>query len=172
MPTIIKGSISILSDAGLGMAMFSLGIVYCQTHLPMAKYIAAHLGQCNNLQHCFACRLQFRALHGSSAQNHSLWQICCGILHGRQVPDWTSGDCSDLHRHRPQRSPLACCYCAGAPKLQEDIYTNCEQNQIIFGSILIERFDHAGCSPTRNSSICVCKGVQLPPRHSQHCVRI
>lgn len=26
MPTIIKGSISILSDAGLGMAMFSLGI--------------------------------------------------------------------------------------------------------------------------------------------------
>ncbi|VAI80555.1 unnamed protein product [Triticum turgidum subsp. durum] len=25
MPTIIKGSISILSDAGLGMAMFSLG---------------------------------------------------------------------------------------------------------------------------------------------------
>uniref|UniRef100_A0A453T249 Auxin efflux carrier component n=1 Tax=Aegilops tauschii subsp. strangulata TaxID=200361 RepID=A0A453T249_AEGTS len=26
MPTIIKGSISILSDAGLGMAMFSLGL--------------------------------------------------------------------------------------------------------------------------------------------------
>lgn len=26
MPTIVKGSISILSDAGLGMAMFSLGI--------------------------------------------------------------------------------------------------------------------------------------------------
>jgi auxin efflux carrier family protein len=25
MPSIIKGSISILSDAGLGMAMFSLG---------------------------------------------------------------------------------------------------------------------------------------------------
>ena len=25
MPTIVKGSISILSDAGLGMAMFSLG---------------------------------------------------------------------------------------------------------------------------------------------------
>jgi len=27
MPTIMSGSISILSDAGLGMAMFSLGIV-------------------------------------------------------------------------------------------------------------------------------------------------
>lgn len=26
MPTIVSGSISILSDAGLGMAMFSLGI--------------------------------------------------------------------------------------------------------------------------------------------------
>lgn len=26
MPSIVKGSISILSDAGLGMAMFSLGI--------------------------------------------------------------------------------------------------------------------------------------------------
>ena len=31
MPTIIKGSISILSDAGLGMAMFSLGtaLTFC-----------------------------------------------------------------------------------------------------------------------------------------------
>lgn len=28
MPTIIRGSISILSDAGLGMAMFSLGISF------------------------------------------------------------------------------------------------------------------------------------------------
>lgn len=28
MPTIIKGSISILSDAGLGMAMFSLGMFF------------------------------------------------------------------------------------------------------------------------------------------------
>lgn len=28
MPTIVKGSISILSDAGLGMAMFSLGIAF------------------------------------------------------------------------------------------------------------------------------------------------
>jgi auxin efflux carrier family protein len=28
MPTIIKGSISILSDAGLGMAMFSLGMLF------------------------------------------------------------------------------------------------------------------------------------------------
>lgn len=28
MPTIIRGSISILSDAGLGMAMFSLGIFF------------------------------------------------------------------------------------------------------------------------------------------------
>lgn len=27
MPSIVKGSISILSDAGLGMAMFSLGII-------------------------------------------------------------------------------------------------------------------------------------------------
>lgn len=28
MPKIVKGSISILSDAGLGMAMFSLGIAF------------------------------------------------------------------------------------------------------------------------------------------------
>lgn len=27
MPTIVSGSISILSDAGLGMAMFSLGTI-------------------------------------------------------------------------------------------------------------------------------------------------
>jgi Membrane transport protein len=32
MPTIIKGSISILSDAGLGMAMFSLGMFFCFLH--------------------------------------------------------------------------------------------------------------------------------------------
>ena len=33
MPTIMSGSISILSDAGLGMAMFSLGIVLSSSYI-------------------------------------------------------------------------------------------------------------------------------------------
>lgn len=37
MPSIIKGSISILSDAGLGMAMFSLG-----TELTFLIHIYSH----------------------------------------------------------------------------------------------------------------------------------
>lgn len=38
MPTIIKGSISILSDAGLGMAMFSLGISFLFTQISFSLY--------------------------------------------------------------------------------------------------------------------------------------
>lgn len=37
MPTIVSGSISILSDAGLGMAMFSLGII--PLHILLFDYI-------------------------------------------------------------------------------------------------------------------------------------
>lgn len=33
MPTIMSGSISVLSDAGLGMAMFSLGIVRSSSYV-------------------------------------------------------------------------------------------------------------------------------------------
>lgn len=48
MPTIIKGSISILSDAGLGMAMFSLGteLTFCCLFITTSLYFSvSHLLQ-------------------------------------------------------------------------------------------------------------------------------
>jgi len=37
MPSIVQGSISILSDAGLGMAMFSLGIYFVNLYIKIVN---------------------------------------------------------------------------------------------------------------------------------------
>lgn len=53
MPSIVKGSISILSDAGLGMAMFSLGNFHL-TFLWGKKLTMRY----NTITHIYICILQ------------------------------------------------------------------------------------------------------------------
>lgn len=53
MPTIVSGSISILSDAGLGMAMFSLGnflFIYFSMELINFKALIINCNMINNLK--------------------------------------------------------------------------------------------------------------------------
>lgn len=55
MPTIVSGSIAILSDAGLGMAMFSLGIYL--THSPSIHCIIVSMWQTSFLISLVVCAI-------------------------------------------------------------------------------------------------------------------
>lgn len=62
MPSLVKYSIKIISDAGLGMAMFSLG-----TYVNSLSFIL------NHMHICLPWSLNCRAVHGSSAPDNCLW---------------------------------------------------------------------------------------------------
>ena len=125
MPTIIKGSIAILSDAGLGMAMFSLGtflnlltrhkefttfwilwLIYWEK-----KILSSNFFQMTNLVNVWLIRF----VYGFTTKDHCLWKIRGSIFNGCQVLNWSSSNCSNLNRYWSSWGAFACCNCSGIP---------------------------------------------------------
>jgi hypothetical protein len=108
MPAIIARSISILSDAGLGMAMFSLGV-----HISEQYYIAQYF--CRSIM--YICKhlpvTIFRLVHGIAAADHCLWEQTRCIRYGCPVPRGSSSHGWRLHGCRIAWSPSAHCNCSG-----------------------------------------------------------
>ncbi|KAL8135221.1 hypothetical protein AgCh_010041 [Apium graveolens] len=133
MPTILSGSISILSDAGLGMAMFSLGadflslqlniLVTSDKHKPVLIHIIYYI--------FFYVSLMYRAIHGIATKDNSLWSNCRYIFNGSAVLNRSGSYCRNLHCYRPQRCSITRCNCAG-------------------------------CSTSRNRSLRICQRIQRP----------
>ncbi|RVX18097.1 Auxin efflux carrier component 1 [Vitis vinifera] len=92
MPAIIEKSIAILSDAGLGMAMFSL--VVCGV-VVMAL-------------------IDDRSVHGFATKDHSMWKFHSSFCHGREIPYRPSCHGSCFHCCWASRSPPARCHCPGS----------------------------------------------------------
>ena len=92
MSAIIARSILILSDAGLGMAMFSLGVWISDISLLYVSVILFLYG-------CIMYGLiaagiivyYFRLVHGIAAANHCLWEQTRCICDGCSVPHGSSG---------------------------------------------------------------------------------
>lgn len=103
MPAIVAKSIAILSDAGLGMAMFSLGEGDLRILLVLEW-----------MQGCFFNSiLTCRFVYGSAAQDHCLWQIRGCVVHGSPVSHGACGHGCCLHRSWSSRRSLAHCNCSG-----------------------------------------------------------
>ena len=113
MPAIIARSISILSDAGLGMAMFSLGvwnvdIWYCIALCFCNSIPPVWLNSCRHLT-----VYSFRLVHGIAAANHCLREQTRCIRDGYSVPHGSSGHGCCLHTCRAARSSSAHSHCSG-----------------------------------------------------------
>ena len=113
MPAIIARSISILSDAGLGMAMFSLGvwnvdIWYCIALCFCNSIPPVWLNSCRHLT-----VYSFRLVHGIAAANHCLREQTRCIRDGYSVPHGSSGHGCCLHSCRAARSSSAHSHCSG-----------------------------------------------------------
>ena len=114
MPAIIARSISILSDAGLGMAMFSLGVWISDISLLYVSVILFLYG-------CIMYGLiaaditvySFRLVHGIAAANHCLREQTRCIRDGYSVPHGSSGHGCCLHSCRAARSSSAHSHCSG-----------------------------------------------------------
>lgn len=112
MPTIVSGSISLLSDAGLGMAMFSLGIkLYLFNNKIIEDKLFSHLYRLIN--HICYFRLTYRVVYGPATKDNSLWEICCNVFNGGEVLNRSSCDCSNFHCYRPPGCSFTRCNCAG-----------------------------------------------------------
>jgi hypothetical protein len=101
MPTILKNSITILSDAGLGMAMFSLGTSCTspiKTKLKHAKLVIVLLP---------------RTVHGHAAEAHRLWNFCRNFQHGDSLPLRSRGHGRRVGRRRASRHAPAHSHCSG-----------------------------------------------------------
>lgn len=126
MPTIVSGSISILSDAGLGMAMFSLGISFFflifLIFLERGGYLI-HVNFLGGLN---------RFVHGFTTKDDSLWENRGCILNGCQILDRPSRDCRHLHCHRYSRSSSTCCHCSGKALVSRAIYIKLVIRLIIY----------------------------------------
>lgn len=167
MPTILSGSISILSDAGLGMAMFSLGNDFLShqpniwgtndKHKPLLIHIIYYINL--RLNRIFYVSLTYRAIHGIATKDNSLRTNCRYIFNGSAVLNWSGSYCSNLHCYRPQRCSITRCNCAGDNL--SIILTN-----IFFTKLLLIYMDITGCSSPRNRSLRICQRIQCPCWHT------
>ena len=113
MPSIIKGSISILSDAGLGMAMFSLGTPLAFWCLFIIRLLEMLFTWTEKLNSIWRCNIWPRSVHGSATKDHLLWQEGGDVRHGGEIFDWSGSDRGYLHRHWAPGSAPARCHRSG-----------------------------------------------------------
>ena len=122
MPAIVARSISILSDAGLGMAMFSLGklIMNLLRILCMQDSQAFQLGKLLLSISLFwlessqqAKFMGCRFIHGTSAKNYCMWKHRGDLFHGSSIPNRSCGHGCCLNCCGVERCSSAHCYRAG-----------------------------------------------------------
>ena len=127
MPAIVARSISILSDAGLGMAMFSLGklIINLINDSVYETYPGILAGKTSSQFLFFfwldssqqAEILGGRFIHGTSAKDYCMWKHNCDLCHGSSLPNGSCGDGCCLNCCGVERCSSAHSYCAGNSSL-------------------------------------------------------
>lgn len=114
MPAIVARSISILSDAGLGMAMFSLGTLFKTASF---SYVYQPLEIISTLAVWMGCR----TVHGVTAKDHCMWKYCGCFRYGCSFPyrPCCHGCC--FRRSWTKRSSIAHCHCPSKTMLQRHL---------------------------------------------------